>query len=319
MSARSQAKADESAQALAVPEAFGDWRDMLDPDRIDAVAIATPPSVQPEIALAALDRGLCVFAEKPLALSIDAAQTLVCAAEASDRANMVDFNFREVAAFRTAHDQLQSGVLGSIRHIVVTWHVESYANRARLQNWKTDVSFGGGALSNFVAHSLDYLEWMVGPISSLCANLAVMPDDIRPNDAFVGLMMRFEGGAAGGLVMSAAAYRGSGHRIEIYGEEGSLILENPGPDYMRGFRLLLARRPNAWEPVGISTSEEDSWHDGRVLPASRLAKRFTDWALRGEPCEPSFATGMRVQSLLDAARHSNNTGGWIDTAANTPG
>jgi hypothetical protein len=92
-------------------------------------------------------------------------------------------------------------------------------------------------------------------------------------------MMRFEGGAVGELVMSAAAYRGSGHRIEIYGEEGSLILENPGPDYMRESRLL--RRPNAWEPVGISTSEEDSWHDGRVLPASRLTKRFTDWALRG--------------------------------------
>jgi predicted dehydrogenase len=63
---------------------FGDWRDMLDPDRIDSVVIATPPSIQPEITLAALDRGLCAFAEKPFALFIDAAQTLVCAAEASD-------------------------------------------------------------------------------------------------------------------------------------------------------------------------------------------------------------------------------------------
>jgi predicted dehydrogenase len=317
ISAQSQAKAQESAQALAVAEAFGEWRDMLDPDRTDAVAIATPPNAQPEIALVALGRGLAVFAEKPLALSIDAGQAMVHAAEASGRANMIDFNFREIAAFRAAYDQLRSGALGPVHHVAVTWHVESYANRARLQSWKTDVDSGGGALSNFVSHSLDYLEWMLGPIASLGASLAGMSGDVRQNDTFVGLMMRFKSGAAGGLMMSAAAYRGSGHRIEIYGEEGSLILENPGPDYMRGFRFLFARRPDALAPVEVPKSE-DAWRDGRVLPASRLAKRFTDWALGGEPCEPSFAAGLRVQTLIEAARESSKTGAWIDTSATGP-
>ena len=315
ISAGSQSKAEESAKVLAVPEAFGDWRDMLDPDRIDAVVIAVPPNAQPEIAHTALGRGLAVFAEKPLALSVDAAHALVRAAEVSGRANMVDFNFREVAAFTAAHDQLRSGVLGAIHHVAVTWHVESYANRAMLQSWKTDEGSGGGALSNFVSHSLDYLEWMLGPIDSLCASLAGMLGDIRRNDTFVGLLIRFEGGAVGGLIMSAAAYRGSGHRIEIYGQEGSLVLENPGPDYMRGFRLLLARRPDAMAAVEVPTSGQDAWGDGRVLPASRMAKRFIDWALGGRAREPSFAAGLRVQTLLDAARRSSKTGSWVSTSA----
>lgn len=319
ISARSQAEAEEGAQAAAIPEALGDWRDMLDPDRIDAVAIAVPPNTQPEIALAALGRGLPVYAEKPIALSVGEARELARAAKASGKANMIDFNFREIAALKAAHDHVRSGALGTIYHVAVTWHVESYANRARLQSWKTDQGTGGGALSNFVSHSLDYLEWMLGPIATLSANLAGMPGDIRRNDTFVGLTMRFENEAAGGLIMSAAAYRGSGHRIEIYGEEGTLVLDNPTTDYMRGFRLLLAHRPDSFAPVEIPTSDADIWKDGRVLPASRMVKRFTDWALGGCACEPSFANGFRVQTLLEAARESSRTGAWIDTTTDKSG
>jgi predicted dehydrogenase len=118
--------------------------------------------------------------------------------------------------------------------------------------------------------------------------------------------------------MSAAAHRESGHRIEICGADGSLILDNPGRDYMRGFPPLFARPPNAWDPLKVSTSDEDSWQDGRALPASRLAKRVANWAL-GEPCGPSFSTGRCVQTLLEAARDSNKTGNCIDTSANKLG
>jgi predicted dehydrogenase len=310
---RNLEKVKARAEDLGVEKFYADWVDMLDEAGLDALAVAVPPKSQPEILSNAIARNLAVFAEKPLALTFDEARSLAAQARISNLANVVDFNFSEIAHFLSAKTILDSGTLGEIYHVAVTWQVESYANRMGIQSWKTDEGSGGGALSNFISHSFHYLEWLLGPIAALSSTASGMPNDMRQNDVFVSMALRFRNGAAGGLIMSAAAYQGSGHRIEIYGKEGVLSLENPGADYMRGFQLRSARRPDSLKLVNVPLLDEDRWHDGRVLPASRLARRFTDWATGGSACEPSFVSGLRVQRLLGAARQSAKLGVWIDT------
>jgi predicted dehydrogenase len=310
IAARSAGRAEAAAGKLGIPQFMDDWRAMLDPGRVDAVAIAAPPDAQAGIATAAFAAGLHVFAEKPLALTLADAQGMASKAAASGRAHAIDFNFREITALRMARELLHDGTLGAIRHVAVAWQVESYANKARLESWKTDQGAGGGALSNFVSHALDYLEWFMGPIIGLSARLAGMPGDARDNDTFVSLTFAFASGAAGSLVMSAAAYRGSGHKIEFYGEDGTLVLDNPGPDHMRGFNIRIARRPDDFVAVEIPPAAEDIWEDGRVLPSSRLASRFIGQIHGGAAAEPDFSAGLRVQKLLDGARHSHTTGHW---------
>jgi len=147
-----------------------------------------------------------------------------------------------------------------------------------------------------------------------------MPNDARRNDCFVAMALYFSCGAAGSLTMSAAAYQGSGHRIEFYGEDGTIVLKNPSPDYKRGFSLAAARRPEqALTPVKIPIPHRDQWADGRVLPSSRLAKRFLGWMEEGVAAEPTFARGLRAQHLADAGRRSNTIGRWIDTPAAATG
>jgi predicted dehydrogenase len=311
-----QARAQSAAQALKIPTFVNDWRRLLDSGILDAVAIAVPPVVQTKIATAALECGLHVFAEKPLALTLDDARRLAGVAVRSGRAHAIDFNFREISAIRKARELLRADTLGPLRHVTVFWQVESFANQARLDNWKTDQNAGGGALSNFVSHALDYLEWLAGPIVGLSARLAGMPGDCRRNDTFVSMSFQFASGAAGCLAMSAAAYRGSGHSIGFYGDKGSLVLENAGPDYMRGFELRLAVRPGDFAAV-VGAEDRDMWDDGRVLPSSRIVKRFLDWIHDGKAMEPNFTTGLRVQCLLEDARRSHATGQWVTSASDT--
>lgn len=295
----------------SVPASFDDVGRLLALEELDAVAVAVPPREQEAIVNAAIDRGLHVFAEKPLALTLEGARRMSTAAVTAGIAHVVDFNFREIAAFRVARELLRAGTVGALRHVSVSWQVESYANRMRLRNWKAEARSGGGSLSNFVSHSFDYLEYLVGPIEGLSARLAGMPGDDRPGDAFVALALEFAGGVAGSLTMSAAAYRGSGHRIEIYGEDGTLILENAGPDYMRGFRVLHAIRPNELMEIEIAQRESDHWTDGRILPVSRLTHRFLDWIQNGIKAESDFEAGARVQQLLDAANMAHRHGRWV--------
>jgi predicted dehydrogenase len=118
--------------------------------------------------------------------------------------------------------------------------------------------------------------------------------------------------------MSCASYLGTGHRIEFFGEDGTLVLHNPGADYMRGFELRLAKRPiAALENIAVEDPVDARYPDGRIAPVSRLAKMFFDAIESGSAVTPGFAEGYRVQLLIDAARRSHQQGVWIDVARET--
>jgi predicted dehydrogenase len=112
--------------------------------------------------------------------------------------------------------------------------------------------------------------------------------------------------------MSCASYLGIGHRIEFFGEDGTLMLHNPGADYMRGFELWHARRDAPLVRVATDDPIDAQYPDGRIAPVSRLAKIFFDAIESGSTASPGFAEGYRVQQFIDAARRSHQRGTWID-------
>jgi predicted dehydrogenase len=93
-----------------------------------------------------------------------------------------------------------------------------------------------------------------------------------------------------------------------------MTLVNTTSDYMRGFELRLARRPaTALAPVDVDDPVDRSFpSDGRIAPVSRLAAHFIDAILQARPGWPGFAEGYRVQTLLDTARRSHESGCWLD-------
>ena len=162
--------------------------------------------------------------------------------EAGSVPAMIDFTFTELRAWQKAKTLLDSGAIGRLRHVDVLWNVENASTRLRLKNWKTSGEAGGGALGNLASHSLHYFEWFCGPLTGLSARLSGLPDD-PAFETGVTLSLAFQSGASGSLTMSCASYLGSGHRLEFYGDDGTLLLVNPTTDYMRGFVVSHARRP----------------------------------------------------------------------------
>ena len=303
------AKTAKLARESGIARACKSWQELVDDAAIDAVAIAAPPALQPEIAVRALGKGKAVFAEKPLAPGVAEAARMVAAAKDSRRPVMVDFEFPELPTWRRAKALLDDGALGPLRHVVVTWQVENYATLHRLRTWKTSSEGGGGALGNLVSHCFHYLEYFCGPIESLWARLFVLPGEERPSESTVALAGAFASGAGLSLAMSAASYLGSGHRLEIYGEDGTLALANPTADYMRGFELRFARRPAAaLERLDIAYPEQDRYPDSRIAPVARLVARFLDAIEQGTTPSPGIREGYRVQHLIEMARLAHDLG-----------
>jgi predicted dehydrogenase len=309
------ARTAELAKTAGIPKAYGDWRTLIDDKDVQAVVIATLPSLQAEIAIAALKADKPVFAEKPLAGDLAAARAMLTAAEQSGRPTGIDFNFTQIAAWLRAKELLDAGAVGALRHVTVHWHVESYAIQKRMRNWKTaGGNDGGGVLGNFISHCFHYLEWFAGPIDGLQARVAGMPDDPELQTT-VAMALQFKPGPQVSLSMSCASYAGIGHRIEFFGEDGTLVLHNPTLDYMRGFDLTHARRPDTLQRVAVVDPADAQYPDGRIAPVSRLANQFFDAIETGKQTAPGFAEGYRVQRLIDAAQRSNRHGQWIDFAA----
>ncbi|MDO9411077.1 MAG: Gfo/Idh/MocA family oxidoreductase [Pseudolabrys sp.] len=311
-----QMRTIERARESNILKAYGDWRELVADANIDAVVIATLPSLQAEIAIAALEAGKPVFAEKPMAGDLAGAQAMLNAANKTGLPTGIDFNFTRIMAWQRAKEMLDAGSIGALRHVTVHWHVESRAIQMRMRNWKTaGGNDGGGVLGNFISHCFHYLEWFIGPIGGLQARVSGLPDD-QELQATVAMALQYESGPQISLSMSCASYAGIGHRIEFFGEDGTLVLHNPTADYMRGFDLTLAKRPGASERIAVEDLFDAQFPDGRIAPVSRLANKFLDAIETGTQTAPDFNDGYRVQRLIDAAQRSNRDGQWINFAGN---
>jgi predicted dehydrogenase len=291
---------------LGIPKATDDWRVLLaDPD-IHGLALAVPPSLQAEIALAAAQAGKHLFCEKPLALNVSQAQNILTAARQAKIVHAMDFMFPEIGAWQKARELLRSPALGRIRHAALTWRVETYAYRAKADGWKTCAGSGGGTLNNFGSHTFYYLEWLLGGIERVSARLAPREAEV---EARVDAWVEFAAGFSGTLSIAADAFLGPGHRLEVYGDSGTMVLDNATADYARGFKLSLGTRASP-RLAAIEAAEDDSHADGRVYPVSRIAGRFIEAIRSGQSVIPNLEHGLRAQLLLDTLRLADRSGSW---------
>lgn len=302
-------RAQAVAARLGVSASTSDWQTVVADPAIEVVAIAVPPAVQPAIAIAAAGSGKHLFCEKPLARSAAEAADILSAARRAGISHAVDFEFMTIEAWQEAKRLLDAGTIGRLRHVAVTWHLHTRANRLGLVSWKTSVEQGGGTLNLFVSHTFFYLEWLAGSIQSLSAMVtSSRTGDPSWADTSVVLSGQLYSGAVFSASVCSDAPGGARHRVELSGEEGALILENLTSDYVNGFTLWRASAGSErMEPVPLQR-QPPMGDDGRIGPVSRLVSRFID-AVQGRAAAfPIVDDGIRVQRLLEAAREAARTG-----------
>lgn len=159
------ALADPDVDALRacrerVPDAAcsRDFADLLDLD-LDGIVIATPSAVHAPQAIAALERGLAVFCQKPLARTADEATAVVAAAERADRLLATDFCYRHVAGMNALREHIRGGALGELFSIDLTFHNAYGPDKA----WFYDLGqSGGGCVIDLGTHLVDLVQWLCG-------------------------------------------------------------------------------------------------------------------------------------------------------------
>jgi len=202
---------------------FTNYKQLIDSRLAEAVIIATPHYFHPPIGIYAMKAGLHVLSEKPIAVTIGAADELAATARQTGRVFSAMFQFRFTPQFRTALEIVESGELGEIYRTLMVdtgFRTQTYYDS---EEWRgTWVGEGGGVLINQAPHSLDRFVKLSGLPREVTAIVRTRIHDIEVEDS-AHAICRYPNGGIGYLTASTDEYPES-FLHEIAGEKAKLVI-----------------------------------------------------------------------------------------------
>jgi predicted dehydrogenase len=277
-----------------------------------------------EMTLAALDAGKAVLCEKPMAMSAGEADAMRRRAQEKGALALVDHELRFLVGRRKMREMLLGGEIGRVRHAKYIFRSDSRAVQERAWNWWSDSKMGGGALGAIGSHAIDSFRWLLGDVEvshvfcQLATHVTGRPDkesgEMRPvtTDDEANLILRFTdndlaAGATATVSLSVVEQGRGLHRLEIYGTDGALMVEEED-------RLYHSRTgAGEWkqidvEHIKVAPGMRDSgWSRGFTIFARKIVEALRDGRMRVEGAA-TFEDGYRAQLVLDAARRSHESG-----------
>ena len=216
--------------------AYGSVAELLADDAVQVVNICTPTGTHAELGIQAAKAGKHVICEKPLDVTLEKADALIAACRDNNVKLAAIFQSRLHPLYAKVKETIDAGRLGRVFYadVQLYWlRTSAYFSGGGPVSWRGTFKFdGGGASMNQGIHSIDLLQWIMGPVESLTAQIGTFTHEIETEDLAV-VNTRFASGAFGSMVFTTSAYPGLDHNFHFFGEKGSICLTNAGVETWR--------------------------------------------------------------------------------------
>jgi predicted dehydrogenase len=315
---RDRPKLEPMAAQWGWEEVETDWQKVISRPDIQVVDIATPNVLHAPIAIAAAQAGKIVLCEKPLAISLQEAETM--AKTAHDVPNLVWFNYRRVPAIAFAKRLIEEGRLGQIFHYRATYLNQSGNDPSKASAWRYQrAQSGSGVTGDLLSHVVDLAFFLNGPIAELNAMTHTFAPGRDVDDAAL-TMVHFANGSIGSLEASRYGVGCRNRNIfEIHGSNGMLrfnfedmnrlhFYDATEAPNLQGERSMLITGPD--HPYS-----ENFWKPGHTIGYEHTfiatLGDFLTALGEGKPFHANFEDAARVQNVLDAVERSSKVREWI--------
>ena len=275
----------EALAGRAGARAYPDHRRMLDAEPLDGVYVCVPPFAHGPPELAALERGLALFVEKPIAIDLATAETVAAEVARRGVATATGYHWRYLDTVERAAELLAADPC----RLLLGWWLDKVPGPA----WWPRQDGSGGQLVEQTTHLFDLARLLVGEITGVQAVGGRFPrrTDLRAGDVLdvSTATLRFASGAVGSVSSSCLLRRR--HRIGL-----ELICE--------GLALELTE----------TTLVIDDGRSRRAVPAARDARAAADRdfvaAVRGQPAavRAPYAEALRSHRVALAAARAARAG-----------
>lgn len=225
-------------------DAYTDYKELLTREDIDLICVCTPSGLHCDMAIEIAKAGKHVLSEKPLDITISKMDSALKIFKEKGLKFGCIFQNRLEPANQKIKELVTSGRTGKLTLATahVKWHrTQEYyqANGGWRGTWALD---GGGSLMNQSVHTIDLMQWLMGPVKSVVGVTKVWDHDIETEDMGVALV-KFESGAFGTIIGSTSTYPGFGTSLEIHGVDGGACMRD--------------NRITVWKVKGENMEEEE--------------------------------------------------------------
>lgn len=299
------AKSVSDKFALSNVRIFHSGEEMAICESVDAVIVAVPAASQYSIVAAALKSGKHVLCEKPLGLTYDEAEHLYYMADAACTVTAVCYEYRYDKVFTHLFHLINNGEMGRIKRIEVDWHTSGALDSSKTWSWKSNISEGGGVLSDWAPHVLDYISTFMGGdlIGSLSCQSWVEVDERidnqgrrRPVTAPDNCLLvgEFSAGVSLRISISMTHESRGYHKIKVVGELGEVVMKHDAPFTGNHYELtgsLQGKDVCSLTKIGVPDMEDTRRDAVKCLMADFAATIRT-----GERPKnlPSFSDALKV-------------------------
>jgi predicted dehydrogenase len=308
----------ERAESFGAATAYGDLHDLLEHEQVDALHVCTPNHLHAEQALAAIERGIHVVCEKPLATATAESRALVAAAEERALVHATCYHVRGYPLVEQMRVDVASGVVGDVSLVHGRYVCDDVLFPA--SGWRVDPAASGPSyvVADLGTHWLDLAEHVTG------RRLLEVQAEFRsfaggPLEDYAALLLRYEGDVAGSLVISAGvAGRKNQLLFECEGTLAGLTWDQEVPTEMLlrpadGPRRILVKDPATNAEQARRLSRYPAGHGEGYGQAFRNVFADVYAAIAGDPhgAFPTFRDGHRGVAEVAAAVRSARDGGWV--------
>ena len=326
---RHRQNAQNMADSWNIPQVYTDYEEMIEKANLDALVISTPNDTHYPITMKALERGLHVLCEKPIALTYAQAREMAELAEAKRLKHLVPFTYSFMPTARYLKELIDGGWLGKPYHLNMRYYT-GFAREGDYR-WRFDRKIAGsGVVGDLGSHFLYIAEWLYGEIVALTCRLSHIvprvPRDPQGNayevtDDGCMLLLEFASGAMGSIHCTALCYEdtpfGQTHHMEFHGSDGTLhsftdwdkIQQVKGARLGEGMVRELPIPAHIWGDARRDTVHHT--YKDMFRSEDFMIRGFINGILNDAELMPNFKDGARVQRLISAALKSHQTGGRV--------
>ncbi len=326
VAASSRESAEAAARQYGIPRAVDSAAEMIADPGIDVIDICSPNPAHFAVAKAAILAGKHVLCEKPLTVTVAEAEELSALAAERGVVCGTVFNNRFLSPVLRAKALIDEGRLGRILSFEFTYRHNSCIDPGRRAGWKQDADFGGGTLFDLGPHVIDLCHHLCGELAwvsgrgqiAFPTHLAADGSLWRTNaDEAFYLLGGTADGAMGQITVSKLT-QGANDELSfaVWGERGALSFSLMQPNYLEFYDATAPAETRGYTRIecvgrydppasGFPTVKApQGWLRGHIgCMAAYLSAVAAE-----EPAAPSFADGLYVQRVLEAALESERCG-----------
>jgi len=214
--------AKDYAERHGVPRSYDDASALIHDPEVDAVYIATPPSSHKQYAMMTAQAGKPVYVEKPMALNFGECEEMIQTCGSAGVPLLVAYYRRALPRFLKIKELIEAGAIGEVRFVNVTLYQPTAPEDLSSEvPWRVVPEIaGGGRFVDLASHTLDFLDYALGPIEEAKGQASNQAGNYNAEDIVTGTF-RFQSGVHGTGAWCFSAYDKS-DLTEIVGSKGRI-------------------------------------------------------------------------------------------------